>query len=61
MNTKPERKWAIDAALRARLSPDALTSNEQIEFSARFLATMEKPTTEENAFFAKLKKATAVD
>lgn len=55
MNTK--RKWAIDAALRAELSPDALTADEQIEFSAHFLTAMEKPTPKEEAFFANLRKA----
>ncbi len=46
----------VRAALRAELSPDELTGEEQAVFDDEFFALLEQPSEIEDAFFAKMRE-----
>ncbi len=62
MNDKPHiRESMIKAALRAEISPDELTTDEQKLFGAALLDAMSTPSIKEQALYAGLRKTNLED
>ncbi|MEN8721789.1 MAG: hypothetical protein ABF335_02765 [Alphaproteobacteria bacterium] len=58
MNDKPHiRESMIKAALRAEISPDELTTDEQKLFGATLLDAMSAPSAKERTFYENLRNS----